>query len=44
MRDNPYPETNQGEVPFAGDNFTRISGDAVGLAETQVFCWDAAEK
>jgi pre-mRNA-processing factor SLU7 len=44
MRDNPYPETNQGEVPFAGDNFTRISGDAVGLVETQVFCWDAAEK
>jgi len=44
MRDNPYPEANPGEVPFAGDNFARVSGDAFGLAETQVFCWDAGEK
>jgi len=44
MRDNPYPEANPGEVPFAGDNFARISGDAVGLAETQVFCWEGEEK
>ncbi|KAL3822068.1 hypothetical protein ACHAXA_000136 [Cyclostephanos tholiformis] len=29
---------------FAGDNFARISGDAVGLAETQLFVWDAEKK
>ena len=29
---------------FAGDNFARISGDAVGLAETQLFAWDAEKK
>jgi pre-mRNA-processing factor SLU7 len=44
MRDNPYQESNPSEVPFAGDNFARISGDAYGLAETQVFAWDASEK
>ena len=44
MRDNPYQDANPSEVPFAGDNFTRVSGDAFGLAETQVFAWDAADK
>ncbi len=44
MRDTPYPETNQGVAQFSGDNFTRISGDVVGLAETQVFCWDTADR
>lgn len=29
---------------FAGDNFSRISGDAVKLAETQLFAWDAEKK
>ena len=29
---------------FAGDNFTRISGDAIQLAETQLFAWDAEKK
>jgi pre-mRNA-processing factor SLU7 len=29
---------------FAGDNFARISGDAVGLAVTQLFAWDAEKK
>ena len=29
---------------FAGDNFARVSGDAVGLAETQLFTWDADKK
>ena len=29
---------------FAGDNFARISGDAVGLAKTQLFAWDAEKK
>lgn len=42
MRDNPNPEAEDGM--FAGDNFARISGDAVGLADTQLFAWDAADK
>ncbi|KAL3907397.1 MAG: hypothetical protein SGARI_003556, partial [Bacillariaceae sp.] len=29
---------------FVGDNFARISGDAVELATTQLFAWDAADK
>jgi pre-mRNA-processing factor SLU7 len=44
MRDNPNPEIAPEESQFAGDNFTRISGDAVQLADTQLFAWDAAEK
>ena len=44
MRDNPNPEIAPEESQFAGDNFTRISGDAVGLADTQLFAWEASEK
>ena len=44
MRDNPNPEVAPEDSQFAGDNFARISGDAVGLAETQLFAWDSAEK
>ena len=44
MRDNPNPEADPSEVQFAGDNFARISGDAVGLAQTQVFAWDLMDK
>eukprot|EP00529_Nitzschia_sp_RCC80_P015538 CAMPEP_0113441706 /NCGR_PEP_ID=MMETSP0014_2-20120614/1222_1 /TAXON_ID=2857 /ORGANISM="Nitzschia sp." /LENGTH=694 /DNA_ID=CAMNT_0000332561 /DNA_START=23 /DNA_END=2107 /DNA_ORIENTATION=- /assembly_acc=CAM_ASM_000159 len=44
MRDNPHPEMAPEEVQFAGDNFARISGDAVKLAETQLFAWDASDK
>jgi pre-mRNA-processing factor SLU7 len=44
MRDNPNPEMDPSEVQFAGDNFARISGDAVGLAQTQVFAWDMNNK
>lgn len=44
MRDNPNPEIPLEEAQFAGDNFARISGDAVQLAETQLFAWDATEK
>ena len=44
MRDNPNPERNPEELQFAGDNFARISGDAVQLAETQLFAWDANNK
>jgi len=44
MRDNPNPEIAPEESQFAGDNFTRISGDAVGLADTQLFAWEASDK
>ncbi|CAB9522866.1 splicing factor SLU7 [Seminavis robusta] len=44
MRDNPNPEIAADESQFAGDNFARISGDAVGLADTQLFAWEAADK
>jgi pre-mRNA-processing factor SLU7 len=44
MRDNPNPELPPEESQFVGDNFARISGDAVELASTQLFAWDAAEK
>jgi pre-mRNA-processing factor SLU7 len=44
MRENPNPEIAPEDSQFAGDNFARISGDAIGLAETQVFAWDAADK
>ena len=56
MRDNPYAmNADEGNdigqsraaaesMGFAGDNFSRISGDAVKLAETQLFAWDAEKK
>jgi pre-mRNA-processing factor SLU7 len=43
MRDNPNPELPPEESQFVGDNFARISGDAVELASTQLFAWDAAD-
>ena len=42
MRDNPNPEAK--DADYCGDNFARISGDAVGLADTQLFAWEASEK
>lgn len=56
MRDNPYAQNaDEGgnlqqqqqaaeSMGFAGDNFARISGDAVQMAETQLFAWDAEKK
>eukprot|EP00970_Alexandrium_tamarense_P015723 scaffold5437_cov180-Alexandrium_tamarense.AAC.1 len=56
MRDNPYANNEEDaanvqqsqqaaeSLGFAGDNFTRISGDAVQLAKTQLFAWDAEKK
>mmetsp|Transcript_11443 Transcript_11443/g.20312 ORF Transcript_11443/g.20312 Transcript_11443/m.20312 type:complete len:692 (-) Transcript_11443:205-2280(-) len=56
MRDNPYAKDAEDgsnlqqqqvaaeSLGFAGDNFSRISGDAVKLAETQLFAWDAEKK
>jgi pre-mRNA-processing factor SLU7 len=45
MRDNPHPSRVPGqETDYSGDNFIRISGDAVALAQQQLFAWDAASK
>ena len=44
MRDNPNPEVNPDDLQFAGDNFVRYTGDAVDLADTQLFAWDASGK
>jgi len=40
MRANPFPNENPEDLPFAGDNFVRYSGDAVKLAQNQVLCWE----
>jgi pre-mRNA-processing factor SLU7 len=40
MRSNPYPNANPEDVPYAGDNFLRYTGDAVKLAQNQVLCWE----
>jgi pre-mRNA-processing factor SLU7 len=44
MRDNPHPETAAADSQYAGDNFARVSGDAVALADTQLFAWDATDQ
>lgn len=44
MRDNPNPEIPLEESEFAGDGFQRATGDTVGLAETNLFAWDAERK
>lgn len=45
MRDNPTPGGgNPAELPYAGDNFTRVTGDAVRFAEEQLFSYAAAER
>jgi pre-mRNA-processing factor SLU7 len=44
MRDNPNPEVLAEASEFAGDNFARITGEAVHLADTQLFAWDAVER
>ncbi|EGG23301.1 putative RNA splicing factor [Cavenderia fasciculata] len=42
MRDNPLP--NAGDIPFAGDNFTRASGDTKNFGQMQMFSWEAYDK
>ena len=39
MRDDPNPEIAQDDKQFAGDNFARVTGGAVDLADTQVRIW-----
>lgn len=42
MRSNPNAHTgeNPEDLVYAGDNFAKLSGDALILAQTQVMCWD----
>ncbi|KAL9823763.1 pre-mRNA-splicing factor SLU7-like [Geothlypis trichas] len=46
MRENPYASTgrNPDEVGYAGDNFARYTGDAISMAQTQLFAWEAYHK
>lgn len=44
MRENPRPDIPLEESEFAGDSFQRASGDAIGMAETNLFAWDAEKK
>merc|ERR1739844_583442 len=46
MRGNPYKNTGKApdEVDFAGDNFIRAKGDALTMANAQLFAWEAGSK
>jgi pre-mRNA-processing factor SLU7 len=40
MRNNPLPNENPENLPYAGDNFIRYTGDALALAQSQILCWE----
>ncbi|GAM26027.1 hypothetical protein SAMD00019534_092020 [Acytostelium subglobosum LB1] len=44
MRENPLPHANIADIPFAGDNFTRTTGDTREFMKMQMFSWDAVDK
>jgi len=46
MRENPFEEKGLAarDLPYAGDNFVRWSGDAHEMARNQMFSWEAYEK
>ncbi|RWS15900.1 Pre-mRNA-splicing factor SLU7-like protein [Dinothrombium tinctorium] len=46
MRDNPYKNSGMEpeELPYAGENFVRYTGDTVNVAKSQLFAWQAHEK
>lgn len=44
MRENPNPSKNAEDVEFAGENFTRYSGDTQRHATAQLFAWEAHGK
>lgn len=46
MRDNPNPDKPSDPclMPFEGDNFVRMSGDATKIPEMQIFAWQAAQR
>ncbi|KAM3581936.1 mRNA splicing protein, variant 2 [Umbelopsis sp. WA50703] len=44
MRENPLQDGDPNDTNFAGDNFTRYSGDAPNMAKAQLFAWQAANR
>ncbi|KAI8084695.1 Pre-mRNA splicing Prp18-interacting factor-domain-containing protein [Halteromyces radiatus] len=44
MRDNPLKDKPEDQVSFAGDNFTRYTGDAPEMAKVQMFAWQAGDR
>ena len=40
MRSNPFPNADPKDLVFAGDNFIRMKGDAIGFKEIERFAWD----
>ena len=46
MRGNPYQKSgkNPNEVPYAGENFVRASGEVSDFRKTQIFAWEASMK
>lgn len=44
MRENPLKDKASDDVPFAGDNFVRYTGEAPDMAKVQLFAWQAAER
>lgn len=46
MRDNPYKTKGKtpDDLPFAGDNFVRYTGDTQNISQVQTFAWQAYEK
>eukprot|EP00817_Percolomonadidae_sp_ATCC50343_P004642 CAMPEP_0117423044 /NCGR_PEP_ID=MMETSP0758-20121206/3764_1 /TAXON_ID=63605 /ORGANISM="Percolomonas cosmopolitus, Strain AE-1 (ATCC 50343)" /LENGTH=400 /DNA_ID=CAMNT_0005206031 /DNA_START=113 /DNA_END=1312 /DNA_ORIENTATION=- len=44
MRENPNPNVDPAELEYAGDNFTRYSGDFKDFAEQQKYAYQAFEE
>lgn len=44
MRENPLDGRADKEVPFAGDNFVRHTGDVTKMAQLQLFAWEAEQR
>lgn len=44
MRENPNPEKAPTDLPFAGENFVRHSGDANDAQKLQLFAWQAEQR
>lgn len=44
MRENPNPEKAPTDLPFAGENFVRHSGDATEAQKLQLFAWQAEQR
>ena len=46
MRGNPYANTakNPADLPYAGENFLRDTGDTLKVSHVQLFAWQARDK